>query len=469
MAKVYINGRELEVEEGKMILEAALENDIYIPHFCYHPHLPLSGNCRMCLVEIKPGPPKLVPSCMTPVQDGMEVFSETDKVKRTRQSVMEFILKNHPVDCPICDQAGECTLHEYYMAYDLAPSRLAGPEEKVKKRKARRMGKHLILDSERCVLCTRCIRFMRDVVKDECLVIVNRGDRSEVTAFPGEEVNNPYSLCLADVCPVGAWTSEDFRFKQRVWFLESSPSICPHCARGCNTWLDHQDGEVYRMRGRVKDSINKSWLCDEGRLSYHAINDGRLVEPRVDNQSSSWEDALTESARIMGEAGSNLVLIASASLSLEEGGKLLKLSKKTGGKVVLHAGPAGWEDEFLRSSDMNSNTKGLVDLGIPEKLEGPLGEDSVGVLFETLCPNPLPEGVTARVVVSPQLSHAVESAEVALPAASYAETSGTVVNLDGIEQSYEPAIALKGDARSHVDIMIALLEALEAASQAAAG
>lgn len=469
MPKVYINGRELEVEEGKTILEAALDNDIHIPHYCYHPHLPLSGNCRMCLVETKPGPPKLVPSCMTPVQDGMEVFSETDKVKKTRQAVMEFLLKNHPVDCPICDQAGECGLQDYYMEHDLAPSRLIGPEEKVKKRKARRMGKHVMLDSERCILCTRCVRFMRDVAGDECLVIVNRGDRSEVTAFPGVEVNNPYSLCLAEVCPVGAWTSVDFRFKQRVWFLESTASVCPHCARGCNTWLDHMDGEVYRMRGRVNESINKSWLCDEGRLSYHAINDGRLVEPQVGGKDASWESALSEAARLIGEAGDKLVLIASASLSLEEGGKLVELSRKTGGKIVLHTGEAGWEDDFLRLSDMNSNTRGLTGLGISEKLPGPLAEDSVAVLFETLCPNPLPEGVTARVVVSPQVSKAVESAEVALPAASYAETSGTVVNADGIEQAYGPAIPVKGNARSHQEIITAIMEALETASEAAAG
>jgi len=469
MPKVTINGRELEVEEGKTILQAALENDIYIPHFCYHPHLPLSGNCRMCLVECKPGPPKLVPSCMTPVQDGMEVFSETDKVKKTRQAVMEFLLKNHPVDCPICDQAGECTLHEYYMAYDLAPSRLTGPEEKVKKSKARRMGPNVMLDSERCVLCTRCVRFMRDVVKDECLVIINRADHSEITAFPGNEVDNPYSLCLADVCPVGAWTSADFRFKQRVWFLDSSPSICPHCARGCNMWLDHKDGEVFRMRGRVNEDINKSWLCDEGRLSYHAINDGRLLAPRMNGEDVSFEDALAESVKKISGAGSNLVLIASAGLSVEEGRKLKELSEKTGGKIVLHTGAPGWEDEFLRCSDKNSNTKGLTDLGISEKLEGPLAEESVAILFETICPDPLPEGVKAAVVVSPQLSKAVEAAEVALPAASYAETSGTVVNIDGIEQSYGPAISVKGDARPHEDIMTALLDALSAASQAAAG
>ena len=372
MPKIKINGRELEIEEGKTVLQAALENGIYIPHFCYHPHLAISGNCRMCLVDIKPGPPKLSIACSTVVADDMEIETETEKVVAARRAVMEFLLKNHPVDCPICDQAGECRLQDYYMEYDLMPSRIPGPEEKVKKKKARKMGKTLMLDSERCVLCTRCIRFMRDVAGDECLVIVNRRDRSEITAFPGKEIENPYSLCLADICPVGAWTSRDFRFKQRVWFLESSPSICPMCARGCNIWIDHRRGEVYRIRPRVNEEINKSWACDEGRLCYHAINDDRLVEPLVAEENggqvpASWDEAIEKSAEIIKEAGANLAVVVSASLSLEEGKAALSLfAEKLGAKVYLHTGEPGWEDEFLRRADMNANTKGLVDLGIKE-------------------------------------------------------------------------------------------------------
>ncbi len=200
--KITINGREMEVEEGKTVIEVALENDIFIPHFCYHPHLPVSGNCRMCLVDIKPGPPKLSIACATKVADGMEIDSENEKVQAARRSVMEFLLKNHPVDCPVCDQAGECYLQDYYMEYDLEPSRIKGELEKVKKKKAQDLGGGLVLDSERCVLCTRCVRFMRDVMEDECLVIVNRRDKAEITTFPGKDIDNPYSLNLASICPV---------------------------------------------------------------------------------------------------------------------------------------------------------------------------------------------------------------------------------------------------------------------------
>lgn len=463
--KIKINGLDFEVEEGTTVLRAALDNGIYIPHFCYHPRLSISGNCRMCLVDIKPGPPKLSISCNTVVADGMEVETENDKVREARRAVMEFLLKNHPVDCPICDQAGECFLQDYYMAYDLMPARIRGKQEKVNKRKAVRVGKTLMLDTERCILCGRCVRFMREMAGDDCLVIKERHDHSEITLFPGKDLENPYSLCLADICPVGAWTGADFRFRQRVWFLESSPSICPGCARGCNILIDHRRGEVYRIRPRENEAVNKSWACDEGRLDYHAINDNRLLDPAVGEdgkrRNTSWESALDRAAGIIKEAGSNLAVVLSASLSLEEGAAALKLYKeKLGGKVFLHTGEPGWEDDFLRCADRNSNMKGLSGLEIKDKVEA-VPEGAVVVLVETICPNPLPEGAPAPVVViSPQASPAAGKAIVALPAASYAESAGTVVNVDGVEQKYEPALCPPGRALTHLQIMERLAQAL---------
>lgn len=470
MPKIKINGRELEVAEGITILEAALSNGIYIPHFCYHPHLAISGNCRMCLVDVKPGPPKLSISCATTVAEGMEIETENEKVRAARAAVMEFILKNHPLDCPICDQAGECVLHEYYMKYDLMPSRLLSPEDKVKKQKRRRLGKHVVLDSERCILCTRCIRFVRNVSGDESLAMVKRSDKMEITTFPGKTVDNPYSLCLTDVCPVGAWTSADFRFKQRVWFLQPSASICPHCSRGCNIWIDHRSEEAFRIRPRVNVQVNEAWACDEGRLNYHLINDDRLTVPRVNNGSgqkeASWKEALKAAGELMAEAGENLSVIVSASLSLEEGKALLSLQEILGAKVMLNTGTPGWEDNLLRQSDRNANTKGLTDLGIAEPLDTGIDESAVVVLFETLGSAPLPEGLPApAVVISPSVTPAVKAAKVALPAASYAETAGTVVNSMGLSQSYAPALKPKGQALGHPEIMDKLAAAVQKASE----
>lgn len=456
MPKIKINGRELEVAEGITILEAALSNGIYIPHFCYHPHLRVSGNCRMCLVDVKPGPPKLSISCATTVAEGMEIETENEKVRAARAAVMEFILKNHPLDCPICDQAGECTLHEYYMTYDLKPSRLFSPEDKVRKQKHRRLGKHLVLDSERCILCTRCIRFVRQVSGDDCLAMIKRSDRMEITTFPGRAVDNPYSLCLTDVCPVGAWTSADFRFKQRVWFLRPSASICPHCSRGCNIWIDHRREEAFRIRPRLNLQVNESWACDEGRLSYHLINDDRLTVPLVNRgngqKEASWREALKFSAELIEEAGENLSVIVSAGLSLEEGKAVLALFREgLSAKVMLHTGKPGWEDNILRQSDRNANTKGLRDLGYRTRRQR-LDDSTLLVLFETLGSDPLPEGIPApAIVVSPSVTPAVKAAKVALPAASYAENSGTVVNFMGVSQNYSPALKPKGQALSHME------------------
>ena len=470
MPKIKINGRELEVAAGITVLEAALSNGIYIPHFCYHPHLAVTGNCRMCLVDVKPGPPKLSISCATTVAEGMEIETENEKVRAARAAVMEFILKNHPLDCPICDQAGECVLHEYYMKYDLKPSRLFSPEDKVRKQKRRRLGKNVVLDSERCILCTRCLRFVRNVSRDESLAMIKRSDKMEITTFPGKTVDNPYSLCLTDVCPVGAWTSADFRFKQRVWFLQPSASICPHCSRGCNIWIDHRREEAFRIRPRVNIQVNESWACDEGRLNYHLINDNRLTMPLVNKgggqKEVSWQEALKAAGQIMAEAGEGLSVIVSASLSLEEGKALLSLQESLDIKVMLNTGKPGWEDNILRRSDMNANTKGLTDLGITETLDTGIDDSAVLVVFETLGSMPLPEGFPApAIVISPSVTSAVKAAKVALPAASYAETAGTVVNFVGLSQSYSPALKPKGQALSHTEILGKLTAAAQKAGE----
>src|SRR5882724_9218328 len=274
--KLTIDGKEVATTKGKNLIEVAAEIGIDIPHYCYHPKLSIAGNCRMCLVEIE-RMPKLQIACNTPVGEGMSVLTQSPKVLAIRKAVMEFLLVNHPVDCPICDQAGECWLQDYYMQHDLYQSRME-LDEKIHKREAVDLGPMVVLDSERCVHCSRCVRFTEVVTKTGEMAFFNRGGHVEIGTIQNRPVLNPYSGNIVDVCPVGALTSRDFRFQQRVWFLKNTESICGGCSTGCNVQLDHKQNTVYRMIARRNTDVNKSWLCDEGRLSFHSLqNSQRLL------------------------------------------------------------------------------------------------------------------------------------------------------------------------------------------------
>src|SRR5689334_11791550 len=305
--KVKVDGREVEVPkltpdwQGKLAPTTMLQAcDIAkkdVPHYCYHPKLPVAGNCRMCLVEFgtpalgpdrKPlldanGVPRIARSprpaiaCATPISPGMEIYTNTPGVKQMREGVLEFLLINHPLDCPICDQAGECKLQEYSVDYGQATSRFA--EEKVHKPKHVDLGPRIVLDDERCILCTRCIRFTKDIAGDDALGIVNRGSYNTLTAYPGKTFDNNYTLNTVDICPVGALTSKDFRFQMRVWFLKETRSICPSCATGCNIVIGSREEKIYRYEPRENDAVNACWMCDYGRLNYKWIGrEDRLRE-----------------------------------------------------------------------------------------------------------------------------------------------------------------------------------------------
>ena len=278
MATITIDSTPVDFVAGESVIQAATRQRIEIPHYCWHPRLSVAANCRMCLVEVEKAP-KLVPACQTECKEGMVVYTQNDKVKVAQRQVHEFLLINHPIDCPICDQAGECKLQDYYMRYQLTPSRMREP--KVYKPKLKRLGPNVMYNAQRCILCTRCIRFMDEVAGERQLGLAHRGDHSEITTFPGKPLDSAYSLNTVDVCPVGALTSTVFRFKQRVWNLRRSPSVCPGCAKGCNVRVDQRSSQVYRMLPRENEAVNKSWMCDEGRLTYAWANDERLVEPLV--------------------------------------------------------------------------------------------------------------------------------------------------------------------------------------------
>ncbi|HZL42726.1 MAG TPA: 2Fe-2S iron-sulfur cluster-binding protein, partial [Verrucomicrobiae bacterium] len=399
MLRVKVDGCEVEMPRtspdpvsGKPIpttmIQACAAAKIDVPHYCYHPKLPVAGNCRMCLVEFgtpalgpdrKPvlnpdGTPKIMKSarpaiaCATPISPGMEIYTNTPAVKQMREGVLEFLLINHPLDCPICDQAGECKLQEYSVDYGKSESRFA--EQKVHKPKHVDLGPRIVLDDERCILCTRCIRFTRDIVGDDALGIVNRGSYSTLTAFPGKPFDNNYTLNTVDICPVGALTSKDFRFKMRVWFLKETRSVCSSCATGCNIIIGSREDVVYRYEPRQNDAVNSAWMCDYGRLNYKWINCAdRLKEiqtPQSKGQGRavSWPAVLKEISDLLkGAAQGSVAIVASARQSNEELFLLKKLAEKLG--ALTDSVPRqGEADKLLLNADRNPNTLGAQLAGV---------------------------------------------------------------------------------------------------------
>ena len=372
-AKVTVNidGRDVQVDAGIPVIEACKQAGRDIPHFCYHQDLSIAGNCRMCAVEIEKAR-GLPISCATPVADGMIVRTDTERVKAHRKAVMEFLLINHPIDCPICDQAGECALQIYYMQHDLQPSRL--DVEKVHYEKRLPIGPEVMLDRERCVECTRCIRFCEEVPGTSELCMTNRGDRSIIATFPDTPLENDYSVCTADVCPVGALTQRDFRFKVRPWFLKEAESICTACARGCNVYTDYgwhpvvrdYEGKAYRTRPRRNPHVNKSWMCDFGRGEYRKVNEDRVLEARLGGETATVEKTLEAALRVLREAGQPL-LIGSLDSSLEELHVLQRLAQETFRGAPLMAvphRPDGKEDDILLRADKHPNRKGAEWMGV---------------------------------------------------------------------------------------------------------
>src|SRR6266478_518579 len=310
MPKLTIDAREIDVAPGTNLIEAARQLGIEIPHYCYHPGLSIAGQCRLCMVDIEKTPRPTI-ACNTVAADGMLVETETDRVRETRKSIMEFHLINHPLDCPVCDQAGECWLQIYYMQHGLYDPRMT--DEKVHKPKAVPLGPHVILDAERCILCSRCVRYCDEITHTGELGIFERGDHSEIGLFPGRELDNKYSANVVDICPVGALTDRDFRFQVRVWYLDTTKSICPGCARGCNIELHtnrrrihHNQGRrVARIKPRFNADVNRWWICDAGRYGFGGIDDdSRLTSPLTREgervTETTWDEAIATLAQALG-------------------------------------------------------------------------------------------------------------------------------------------------------------------------
>lgn len=487
MPTITIDGKQITVEEGTTIIEAARRLDQSIPHYCYHRGLSIAGNCRICLVEIEKFH-KLQIACNTPAAEGMVVHTDNHRVKTAQQEVLEFLLANHPLDCPVCDQSGECKLQNYYMSYGQYDSRFL--EQKVKKPKAVSIGPTIMLDAERCILCSRCVRFTDEISKTHEFGIFNRGDHAEIGLYPGKELDNPYSGNVADICPVGALTDKDFRFKCRVWYLEEQESVCPGCSQGCNIEIHYQlkrkhiaDGDrVMRLKPRHNPDVNQFWMCDEGRYGYPMIDQNRLEAPRLNRAPVEWPMALEATANALKDAqaqggGRGIAVLASSHSTNEELFALKKIFKDFMSvphiDVRLPYKP-GSADDFLMKADKSPNMRGAMEIGLVPDRTGLSASQIVDeakkgvikvlyVVQHNLLDLYAPEQVKALfenvpcVIFQGAHDHGfAKYAHIVLPSAVYAEKDGTFTNVHGRVQRIRPAFPPLGQARLDLDILKAL-------------
>jgi NADH-quinone oxidoreductase subunit G len=488
--RVTIDGRPLDVDPAKTILQAALDNGIQIPYFCWHPYLSTPGNCRQCQVKVEKMP-KLVVSCNTRVGEGMVVDTQGEEVRRAQATNMEFLLINHPLDCPICDQVGECWLQEH--AFTAGPGQTRFRENKVHFDKRVDIGPHVLLDKERCIKCTRCIRFCDEVTRTSELALFARSDHTEVDIFPGRPLDNPYSGNVVDICPVGALTLKEFRFRSRLWFLRTQESVCPGCARGCSIKVWHRDGGVARITPRDNPEVNKAWICDEGRL----IGDALAGRERVKEPASrppageggaaavlrrrEWPDALGDAAAVLRSAAGRVALAVGTWATQEETKAALDLIAGLSGGHVEVAVPRherGADDDLLIRADKTPNRRGVLSLieargGAPIEMATMVERAARGelrallVLREDLFDAGVPEAAVEAalraglrlVVIAAHRTRTTDRAAVLLPAATFPEMDGTWINVEGREQSataaYPPPFLARPGARILADLTAA--------------
>lgn len=446
MPKLTIDNQEIDFKPGQTIIEAARQAAIDIPHFCWHPALSVSGNCRICLVEVEKMP-KLVIACSTPATEGMVVHTKSEKTIHGQNAVMEFLLINHPLDCPICDEAGECKLQDYAYKYSVGTSRY--DELKNEKEKRVSLGPNVMFDAERCISCSRCIRYCEEVVKEPQLTFVQRGEHVTIETFPGEELDNPYSMNVIEICPVGALTSKEFRFKARVWDMSFTDTVCPGCARGCNTRMGVRNNELLRIEPRENMGVNDYWLCDYGRLETIKNNnnkDLRINSAAIRTDSSNelidvdWDEAVSHSlSELKKHQSSEILFIASPHSTLEDNYALKKFAKDVFNSDNVCYIPnvnENFGDDMLKKSDMTPNSNGLKLLGINTYTSG--NYKAVVVLNDDLSRLPgigKPETV---IEISSFKNNAVNS-NVVLPLSTYAEINGTFVNFQNRVQRIRPA------------------------------
>lgn len=485
MAKCTINGKEVEVKDGTTIIKAMVDAGERIAHYCWHDGLSVAGVCRMCMVEIE-GNPRVQIACNTVVTEGMKINNTSDKVKDAVKWGLDFHLINHPLDCPICDQAGECGLQDQYMEYGKYDPEMA--ETKQKKNKVVDLGPTVMLDSERCILCSRCVRFTQEVSKTNELGIFNRGDRSEIGTHEGVKLDNNYSLNTVDICPVGALTSKDFRFRQRVWFLKDAETVCNGCSTGCNVKVYYNKEGFFRVKPVYNEQVNGHWMCDEGREIYKFVNrETRLLKAKV-RTASGWTEmaagaAAKSAADVLKSAGESAALVLTAQYTVEEFEAIVStfVNEVKSKKIFFWINNKESFESFdgiLLRGDKNPNTKGLLKV---------LEKHGINTSWADLVSG-LNTGAIKTVVVAgpenqkvfPQMQETIGELSKAqhliwlqagmndalnklggnvwlIPTKTFVEKDGTFINFAGLEQKFKKVTTVVSEALTLTEAALLLV------------
>jgi NADH-quinone oxidoreductase subunit G len=485
MPQITLDGKLINVDNGKTIIEAAYQNDMQIPHFCWHPELSVSGNCRMCLVEV--GMPKKLPdgsyehdsqgipavqwfpklqiACATQVTDGMIVRSVNEKVTSAQESVMEFLLINHPLDCPICDEAGECKLQEYAFLHSNGESRFE--ENKNHNDKRTEWGPNVLYDAERCISCSRCIRYSKEIAQQDVLTFVNRGDHVKISLFEGTSLDNPYSMNVIELCPVGALTSKDFRFQSRVWEMSFNDSICTGCSKGCNIEIGVKNNQALRIQPKNNQFVNKYWLCDYGRnTQYEPLNENRVNSNLIRQSDQLLEISFNEAKdlaiqKISHYKPNEIIILGSPFLTNEDNYILNKFAKnvlKTKNVDFIEKIDNSFADNFLKTNDKSPNARGAKVFGIqPFNESNPLTHvveqlnkkhikamvivndllDESDELFEAA------KNLELLISIASNHSKFTSISDIVFAASTSAEIEGTFINSEERVQHFMPAIVTK--------------------------
>ncbi len=468
MATITVDDVEIKVKDDALLIEELLANGIEIPHFCYHPALGKDGNCRMCMVEIE-GKKRPQIACDTPIKDGMVIRTKSDSIQRVKRQILEMELINHPIDCPVCDQAGECSLQNYYMDVGLYESRLS--TTKTRGQKHVDIGANVVLDQERCVLCTRCVRFTKDITKTKELGVLNRTDHSVITTFPGKPLSNPYAMNVVDLCPVGALTSSDFRFHKRVWFLKPDEGICNGCSKGCSIYVDHhkakyEDDTIFRYRPRYNDRVNGYFICDDGRLSYKIENKNRDSYAQIRGNESEHEYATGKLVRLLKRHHGKALFLLSPSLSLEEMVEVKRLAKYYDAKISgydINEHDPKFGDDYLKCSDLSTNRRGFNLLDIDDK-EANLVEYASGSEMLILIGRDDASGfdkyknISVKVSINASMPKSAEIYDLFLPMKTHMSREGSFINIDGYLQFHKTHVEYGTQTQSLCDIVTTVLE-----------
>ncbi|MBL7666311.1 MAG: (2Fe-2S)-binding protein [Bacteriovoracaceae bacterium] len=467
--KVTIDGKVYDFAPGDTIMQVAERYKIHeeIPRYCYHPGMPIAGSCRMCTVEVEKAP-KLMTSCSTPAADGMVVHTRSEKVVKSRTGVMEFLLTNHPLDCPVCDKAGECELQDYNFEYGPMTSNFKEEKRVYEDSTTKKLSDKVTLNMNRCVHCERCVRFTDDVTKTSDLVMLNRGYKKELAAADEERgLFNDYQGCLTDFCPVGALTYNDFRFEKRVWFLEKKASICDRCSKGCNIEVHSEKDVVYRYMPIFNEQVNQHWMCDEGRSSYQSLsNPLRIISPLMKYQdalhSTSIETLLGSISKEL-QSASSVELVVGTDATCEEAAYLkekmpeviknIRLSYYNGTNNVTTSKDDQKLDNLLRMKDKTANTKGVEETGLTALKNGEVSSE-IAILFRSgragIPKMKADQKLILWGVWTQEEIKALPSKNIlgVIAGLSTIEKIGSFKNTDGILQKFAPAIVHRGNGLS---------------------